>query len=135
MEDLKRQLAIERETYQKQYPALTPDEGSGVDADISTEQVEKALNFKCNWGKYKGSSYREIYIKDPTYFQRTVLGNLSRINNQSFSYRALSTLSNSKPSVLPVNQDLGQKENNVPPEPLPLVRTPSRANLQLSSQK
>ena len=143
MEALKKQLADERKTYQQQFPALVPDDSvaaaGGEDMEVSVEQVTKALNFECVWGKYKGSSYREIYIRDPAYFQRTVLGNLSRINNQSFSYRALSTLSNTKKSNSVENQGLIQKENveplDPPLEPLSLKRTSSRANFQLATKK
>jgi len=99
--DVKKALNAEREAYLKKVgvdpasDALASDESEEKKGVITKEHLETVLNYLVRWGKYKGSSYREIYVKDPRYFQRTVLSGLSNYP-LSTTYRALVTLKDKK---------------------------------------
>lgn len=99
--EVKKALNAEREAYLKKvgvdptHDAAASDESEEKKSVITKEHLETVLGYLVRWGKYKGSSYREIYIKDPRYFQRTVLSGLSNYP-LSTTYRALVTLKDKK---------------------------------------
>jgi len=106
MEQLKLSLAQQREEYLLQFPHQDQTSSDDTKQSTSVEDTTRALDFECKWGKYKGTTYREIYIRDPNYFQRIVLKNLSKLP-ETFIWRALSPLKEVKKklSVAPASED------------------------------
>jgi hypothetical protein len=62
---------------------------------ITTEDVETVLNYTINWGKYKGMTYKEILIRYPAYFNKTVLG-FQMKHPTSYTWRCFAKLLNMK---------------------------------------
>ena len=93
MEDLKAQLEEEHVEYLRNFKRINPTlEATTAPDNITVEDIRRALDFEVRWGKYKGFSYREVFIKDPVYFKRTVVGGLNRVNSASFTARCFTLL-------------------------------------------
>jgi len=121
MQSLLEQIKLEATEYKKMY-IKNEDIGSTTEESqaVTAEDITKALNFECKWGKYKGLSYREIVVKDPLYFRRTVRKNLERVNPLSFTSRCFTKLCQ---EMLQFNtQNKENVEEELPLEPPALIR-------------
>lgn len=91
MQQIKDRLQNERANYLEQFPQNNEDNAEEV-KELTPEDTNRALDFVVKWGKYKGSTYREVYIKDYQYFQLTMLGNLMKKLPDTYIAKALAPL-------------------------------------------
>ncbi len=66
---------------------------------ISMETLNDVLSWGIKWGKYRGLTYRQLYVQDPGYFHTTLLRKLAAMP-YSLTYCALSLLRDNSLAVL-----------------------------------
>lgn len=58
------------EQFQQQHPDEHKDADSN--AEVTGADIEKFLNYGCNYKKYKGMPWRDVLVKDKAYFDFVV---------------------------------------------------------------